>query len=112
MNKIQPYPNIALPSEAGLLFVRSNDILYCQAEGSYTHLYLSTGESVKVCRKLKTVQTTLSTEIFVRIHHSYVVNLSHVISFNNLDQINLSNGMQLGVSRSRRNELLERFTKI
>lgn len=112
MKNLHPYPHIALPSKDGLLFVGINDILYCQAEGSYTHLYLTSGQSVKVCRKLKTVQTSLSAEVFVRVHHSYVVNLSHVISFNNLDQINLSNGMQLGVSRSRRNELLERFTKI
>ena len=108
------YPSFALPSEEGYILVRDSDILYCLAEGSYTHLFLDNGKKIKVCRKLKEVQEMIGSAAFLRIHHSHVVNLNHVTSFSDSDtvRVRLSNGAELSVSRSRRSSFFEKFTRL
>lgn len=108
------YPSLALPSEEGYILVKDSAILYCLAEGSYTHLYLSDNRRVKVCKKLKEVQEIIDNEAFVRIHHSHIVNLNHVKSFTDSDtiRVRLTNDMELTVSRSRRSSFFEKFTRL
>lgn len=108
------YPSLAIPQENGYQLLRKSDIIYCQADGSYTHLYLKDGRSVKVCRKLKEVQELINSDVFLRIHHSHVINLNHIkrYSDNEQTQVFLTNDTQLTVSRSRRSDFFEKFIRL
>ncbi|MBK9734357.1 MAG: response regulator transcription factor [Saprospiraceae bacterium] len=55
-------------------FVRISDILYCEAEGSYTKFYLTDTEPIFVSRNLRTYEEILAPAGFIRTHHSCLVN--------------------------------------
>lgn len=55
-------------------FIKMNDILYCEAEGSYTKFYLSNSEPIFVSRNLRYYEELLSPAGFFRTHHSCLVN--------------------------------------
>lgn len=55
-------------------FLRITDILYCEAEGSYTKFYLSNAEPIFVSRNLRYYEELLAPSGFFRTHHSCLVN--------------------------------------
>lgn len=108
------YPSLAIPAQNGYTLVKKSDIIYLQADGSYTHLFLTNGQSVKVCRKLKEAQEMIDSDTFLRIHHSYVINLNHLKRYSDKEQtqVFLTNETQLTVSRSRRSDFFEKFIRL
>lgn len=55
-------------------FIKMNDILYCEAEGSYTKFYISNSEPIFVSRNLRSYEELLAPAGFIRTHHSCLVN--------------------------------------
>lgn len=55
-------------------FIKIDDILYCEAEGSYTKFYISNSEPVFVSRNLRSYEELLAPAGFIRTHHSCLVN--------------------------------------
>ncbi len=108
------YPNVALTTTTGIIFVKKSDILYCLAENSYTNVYLEGGKKVTISKHLKKVEQALQNDTFVRIHDSHLINLRHLIRFvnDNHSCVLMSNGEELGVSRNRKKEFLQWFVRI
>jgi len=110
------YPTIAVNTSSGMVFLQENEILYCKAEGSYTHLYLNDANKNKitVAKSLNKVLASLNTEYFVRIHNSFIINLLHLTSFNNphKNYVTMTDGTNLAVSRNRKEAFMNRFRKI
>jgi two-component system, LytTR family, response regulator len=70
---------IALPNRDGFEFVEVNAILYCNAEGAYTKAVFSDKKhSLLNSRTFGDIETMLPPEIFIRIHHSTIVNINAV----------------------------------
>ncbi len=59
-------------------FIRVDDILYCEAEGSYAKFYLSNSEPIFVSRNLRYYEELLAPAGFIRTHHSCLVNPSKI----------------------------------
>jgi two-component system, LytTR family, response regulator len=55
-------------------FVNISEIIYCEAEGSYTKFYISDSEPVFVSRNLRSYEELLAPAGFIRTHHSCLVN--------------------------------------
>lgn len=55
-------------------FLRITDILYCEAEGSYTKFHLANAEPIFVSRNLRYYEELLVPAGFFRTHHSCLVN--------------------------------------
>lgn len=106
------YPRIALQGTDGLTFVRKAEILYAIADGNYSHVYLTNGRKVKVLRKIKEVCQLLPDENFIRVHRSHLLNLEHVIRLNENEKVMMSNGESFAVSRNRKVNFIEKFTRI
>lgn len=102
---------IGLPSVHGIDFVNCSDILYCQSDSNYCRIYLASGRKILISKTLKEVETMLPEVLFLRIHNSYIANLSRVISFINEGDgvLVLENDVKLKVSRTRKKEILERL---
>ncbi|GGD82274.1 DNA-binding response regulator [Emticicia aquatilis] len=62
-------------------FLKINDILFCEAEGSYTKFYLVNGETIFVSRNLRSYEELLAPAGFIRTHHSCLVNPSKIKVF-------------------------------
>jgi two-component system LytT family response regulator len=69
---------IAIPSSTKIELLRSSDIIYAQADGRYTVFHLVNGESKVTTCNIGEYEKKLNPTEFVRIHHSYMVNLNMV----------------------------------
>jgi len=102
---------IALPYKEGYEFVEVSHIIYCQAEGAYTKVFLDNKKYILVSKTLGDIEELLPSDIFQRVHHSTVVNLNYVTHFVRSDggYVKLQTGEQLTVSKSKRESLMERL---
>ena len=86
---VKQLQKIALPLADGLSFVLVDDIMYFEADGSYTHV-ITKNEKYLVSKKLKEFDELLDAdERFFRVHRSYLINsrlpilqklLGHILS--------------------------------
>lgn len=103
---------LALPSVKGLTFVKTDEIVYCEADSNYTTFYLSNGEKIIVSQTLKEYDEMLTPHRFFRIHHSYLVNMNAITHYLKGDggQVVMSNGTTLDVAKRRKEEFLKQFS--
>ena len=87
--------------------IQLDDILWCQAEGSYTKFFLSKGEPILVSRHLKEFEDILDDSIFFRAHRSHLVNLNKIKKFEKSDgsMLYLEGGYTLPVSIRKKEKL-------
>ncbi len=102
---------IALPQREGYEFVDLSTIIYCQAEGAYTNIFINEKKPMLISRTLGDVEELLSPEVFQRIHHSTVVNVSYITQFLRTDggYVVLKNGEKLSVSKAKKEMLMVRL---
>lgn len=100
---------IALPTIDGVEFIDMKDILYCKSDGAYSHIFLLDGSRLYISKTLRFLEDALSEYHFYRVHNSYIVNLNYVKKYSRSDGglLTLSNGKEVRVSRTRKNELLD-----
>lgn len=73
---------IGLNTLNSITFEELDNILYFQADGSYTRVILRNGNPVVVSRALKHFETLLSgNPDFSRCHKSYIVNIKHITEY-------------------------------
>jgi two-component system, LytTR family, response regulator len=104
---------IALSTGDGLIFIPTNDIIYCEAESNYTTVVLAGGKKVVVSKVLKEIDEALTGPDFYRVHSSFLINLNHIKKFVRVDggYIIMDNDATINISRSRRQEFMEMFSK-
>ncbi|MEO8111425.1 MAG: LytTR family DNA-binding domain-containing protein [Ginsengibacter sp.] len=109
----QPFDEqkIALPVREGYEFVEVSSIIYCHAEGAYTKVFIREKRPMLISRTLGDVAELLPTEIFQRIHHSTLVNVSYISQFLRSDggYIVLKSGERLSVSKTKKDMLMARL---
>jgi two-component system, LytTR family, response regulator len=105
---------VALTASDHLVFVDTNDIVYCESDSNYTTFFLSKGEKVVISKTLKDVEELLEGEDFYRIHASYLINMKHVSKFTRGDggYVVMSNNQHITVSRKKKDEFFEKFSKL
>lgn len=111
-NKDNGLTKIAVPIAEGFELVKTDDIITCEADNNYTYLHLKNKRKITACRTLKEVEEQLeSFTSFLRVHHSYIVNLNEVTKYVRGDggYLTMSDGSMIDVSRSRKAALLKFF---
>jgi two-component system, LytTR family, response regulator len=73
-NKQDASKQIVLKDIDKTYFVNINEILYCEAEGSYTKFYITNNDPIFVSRNLRSYEELLAPAGFIRTHHSCLVN--------------------------------------
>lgn len=98
---------LALPVAGKTVFIAVGDITHCRSKGNYTEIFLSNDKMQLFSKKLKELETALSGYSFVRVHHSYLVNINYIKEFVKTDgqYLVLQGGEYIPISRSRKHEL-------
>lgn len=106
------FHKLALPSATGLTFVKTSDIIYCEADSNYTTFFLTDGTKIIVSRTLKEYEELLKAHRFFRIHHSYLVNLDAIKQYVRGDggQVIMTNHATLDVSKRKKEDFLVLFS--
>jgi two-component system LytT family response regulator len=61
--------------------VKLANIVYLESEGEYVCLHLNDGTKLITLFRLKNMETVLPSETFMRVHRSYIINLSYISGY-------------------------------
>ena len=105
---------LCLPTMKGFIILKLEDILYCEAERSYTIFHLDDGKTVTVSRPLAEYETMLIDTPFFRVHKSFLINLHHVKEYQRGEggTVIMSNKAEIEVSRRKKDLFLARIREI
>lgn len=102
---------IALPTLEGLQLIAIDQIISCESDRNYTTLYLKEKKKMLISRPLKEMEELLTDYSFLRVHHSYLVNLKEISKYIRGEggYLIMSDGATVDVSRSRKELLLSKL---
>jgi two-component system LytT family response regulator len=106
------FEKIAVPTIEGFELIRADQIIRCEADDNYTHLFLKDKSKIVACRMLKEMEELLQEfRFFVRVHNSYLVNMNEVVKYVRGEggYLLMSDGSNVGISKSRRESLIKWF---
>lgn len=102
---------IALPTMEGLQMVPVDSIISCASDRNYTAVLLKSKQKIIVSKILKEIEEMLEDYAFLRVHHSYIVNLNEISKYVKGEggYLVMSDGSSVDVSRSRKEILLQKL---
>jgi two-component system LytT family response regulator len=92
-----------------IVFVNFSNIIFCEASGPYTHVYMVDGQKLVSSKALGEFEAQLSGNKFFRIHHHHLINLNRVKEFQRNDggYVIMDDNKKLEVSQRRRKDFLD-----
>ena len=110
---ITSYPKyISIATNNNVELIQLNEIVFLEADRSYTHVYTKTQEIIS-SKSIGDFFETLPQNQFFRTHHSFVVNLSHIKSIkkNRGGMILMNSGHHIPISQRKLKTFLDLFEK-
>ncbi len=101
---------ISAPTSDGLVFIRTAQLIRCEADSSYTHIYMEDGIKYYISKKLIEFEKSLASDArFFRVHKSHIVNLTKVVRYIRGEggELIMCDGKNIPVSREHKKQLLE-----
>ena len=100
---------IAISMAGKIVFVNIADIVYCEAQGSYTNVCFYDGKKMVTSKSLCDFELQLADHKFFRIHHSSLINVNRVKEFQRHDggYVIMENGKKLEVSQRKHKDFLD-----
>ncbi|MEM6299404.1 MAG: LytTR family DNA-binding domain-containing protein [Bacteroidota bacterium] len=105
---------IILSDAERIQMVSVDEIVRCEANGSYTTFFLTESRNITISKSIKNIEAMLPDVIFYRIHRSHLINLTF---FDFLDRkdggtVHLKDGSILPIAVRRKDTLLEKLRLI
>jgi len=112
-NKQQQPEKIAINTADGFEFVRTSDIIYCEASLNYTAVYVHGGKKFIASRNIKDFEEVLTSKHFFRCHKSFLINIDQIEKVTKQDglQARMSNGQWVDISVRKREQFMQLFDK-
>jgi len=94
-----PLGKIKFNTRSGSFFLHPDEIIYVQAEGNYTEIFLADGSAKIVCEYLSLVFEKLPKEFFFRVSRSVLINLKYLTAIDRKKRICklLNNGQDYSI---------------
>jgi two-component system, LytTR family, response regulator len=102
---------LIIPTKQGEYQFLANDIIRCDADSNYTQIFLKNKKKFLASKTLSDIEEMLSDAYFIRVHKSHLVNLDHISSLTSNDELILSDGSTVGISRRRLQEVRDLVRK-
>ena len=72
---------LSIKADYKVSLVRISEIVYLESEGEYVRLHLDDRSTITTLFRLKNMEAALPSEMFMRVHRSYIVNLQRIRSY-------------------------------
>lgn len=110
----EKYQRITLPTGNAYEIINVADIIRCEADGNYTRFYLAGGKKILVSNSMKHYEELLPPDLFIRVHHSHLINIKHMVRFLKTDggYAVMSDGAQVEISRRKKESFMQLFEKM
>jgi two-component system LytT family response regulator len=105
--------SIMLPTLHGFVKVDLVQLLKIEAKGAYTLFHLTNGKNIIVSKNIGHYEEILPEDQFCRVHHSHILNLSHVKGYEKGRGgiATLNDGSAVHISSRKKYRFLDRFLK-
>lgn len=88
-----------------------NEIVRMEADSSYTTIFLKNGHKIMAAKQLKEYEELLSTDGFMRVHQSHLINLEHLFYVNkSQNTVVLNDDSSVPISIKKKSSLLKYLT--
>jgi two-component system LytT family response regulator len=112
LSKKKSLPTIALPTAFGFQLIPIQNIVRCEARGSYTMIFMNDGKSNLASKTLKEYEDLLPSDIFFRAHYSHLVNIHCIAKYHKGKGgiLEMTDRAMIPVASRRKNEFLNIFS--
>ena len=102
---------IGLPTLEGFHFVDIDRIMYLEADGSYTNIFIEGKKKELVSKNLKEFEDILPTTDFCRVHHSHIINISFVKKYfkGRGGYVEMEDGTKIEISARKKEDFFLKF---
>lgn len=99
---------ITIPTNNGFEFIRTDNIIRLESNSNYTTFHLVGHHKLVIAKTLKEMEELMPGNLFCRVHHSHLINISLVKSYKKADggSILMADNTEIPVSRHRKNEFM------
>lgn len=103
---------LSIHSKTETEFINIESIVRLEAEGSYTNIYLLNHRKIVVTKPIGDYENMLLNNDFVRVHHSHMINLQHIIKITKTNgfAVQMSDGYSVPIA-VRRKDTFEKQLK-
>ncbi|WP_448607570.1 LytR/AlgR family response regulator transcription factor [Paenimyroides ceti] len=104
---------IAIASIDKIDLLKASDVLYLESDSKYAIFHSVDGKKYTSSKNLLHFEKIIDSSRFFRVHHSYIINIEHVVRIIKKDgsYCELSNGMLIPIAKRKQNDF-NRFLKI
>lgn len=105
---------IAIASAEGLIFIKADHIIRCEASGAYTEIYVKEGSKIVTSTNLGEFEKLLPESMgFLRVHHSSLINLAEVSMYVKAEggSVVMSDKSKVPISQRKKASFLEAIKK-
>jgi len=105
---------LCLPTLKGFIIVKLSEIIYCEAERSYTIFHLEGGKNLLVSKALIEYEVLLKDTTFFRVHKSFLINLLHVREYQRGEggMVIMSDRAEIEISRRKKEAFLDQVKRV
>ncbi len=99
---------IGLPVSDGVVFVHTDEIIKCEARGSYSIVYMHNKKNITCAKTLKELEDLLISQNFVRVHNSWIINTRYLKKYyrGKNSYIEMEDGSTVTISLRKKGDLL------
>jgi two-component system LytT family response regulator len=99
---------VGLPVADGVLFINTDEIIRCEAKGSYSAVYLISKKIITSTKTLKEIEDILTTPNFVRVHNSWIINTKFLKKYyrGKNSYMELEDGSTVTISLRKKSDIL------
>lgn len=106
-NQKQNFNKICLPTREGFSFLNIENIIWIEADGSYSTLHLTNQKPSVISKPISYFEEIFDTNKFIRVHRSFMVNVDMIQFFNSHNnEIIMTDGTKIGVSTRKKPEIV------
>lgn len=99
---------IGLPVADGVIFINTDDIIRCEAKGSYSAVYLLNKKVITSSKTLKEMEELLTGSNFVRVHNSWIINTKYLKKYyrGKNSYMEMEDGSTVSISMRKKSDIL------
>lgn len=102
-------PKLSLAADNDFHIEEMQHMLYLEASGSYTFVYMISGTKYTVSKSLKEFEELLPENLFCRVHHSFIINIAAIKKYSKGrgGSVEMLNGVTIDVSVRKKEQFLQ-----
>ena len=112
LNPGQAQNRIGIPTEAGLEFIPTEEIVRCEGFQKYTKVIARDRKQILSSYNIGEFRKLLERYGFYAPHKSHLINLQHILRYDKEGTVTMSDDSHVPVSRRKKQEFMEKLTRV